>query len=472
MAHRVTTVAVQVMRGKAPGLKTRVTTFAVQVMRSISTGAPGEEVSIPGATVEATGGTLQLIIDELVSMSGGGLTVTGGDLFIPAHVEIEVPAGGAIFSGGSLKIWEGVVISPEPAKILVTGAEPIVILEAGTHATQAGVIALAEIVPDARTSQTGVIAVAEPPPPPSRASQAAVYAMGEIQPGANASQLAWIVLGHQAKCVTSLCQIWKIKRRDGKIYRYTSLDRDLFFGGHTYKSCGSFDPSAADNTSKIGETGSQTLTGIISDDGITEAEVFGGLFDDAFVTSTLVSYEDPTFIPVRLASGWIGKVTQGRNYHTFEVLSVSARIDQQALVRVVSPTCSRVFGGLGCGVDVESMKLSGTVGRVLDRGRFFLNVPVADDDGRQWANGRLRFKTGKNAGVVREFKTVDFETGLIVLWSLPGLAPEIGDEIDILPGCDLTREGGCTAYNNRINFGGFPDVPGTDALLETPDAKL
>ena len=44
-----------------------------------------------------------------------------------------------------------------------------------------------------------------------------------------------------------------------------------------------------------------------------------------------------------------------------------------------------------------------------------------------------------------------------------------GDAVDLTPGCDFTYDGtqGCVFWENEVNFGGFPDVPGADALSIT-----
>lgn len=435
---------------------------------------PKVDIAVPREQLRLIGSVPDVTIDNgPIFGLPGELTFTGYAPDFQSTTDIPVLSGELVFSGASPIVSAGASIEADVGSLIFEGQEPGVLTVIGTLASQLGVLAVADTgPPPMRASQVAVMAVAEPPPPPVRASQVAFMAIGEVVPDVCMSQVAALVIGHQTDCVTSLCQIWKITRRDGKVYRYTSLDRDLVFGGKVYKACGSLDPSASDNSSVMGSVGSQTLTGIIRDDGISEAELFGGLFDDAYVTSDLVSFDDPTFVPRRLASGWIGQITQGRVVHSLEVVSIGARIEQQALVRVVSPTCSHKFGDAGCGVNVEAMKIPAEITRVMDRGLFYVSVVNPGEDARQWANGRVRFLDGVNAGVVREFKSIDFATGLLSLWALTGLAPAPGDKIEILPGCDLTREGGCTAYANIINFGGFPDVPGTDAVLETPNAKI
>jgi uncharacterized phage protein (TIGR02218 family) len=48
---------------------------------------------------------------------------------------------------------------------------------------------------------------------------------------------------------------------------------------------------------------------------------------------------------------------------------------------------------------------------------------------------------------------------------------QLGDEYEARPGCDKTPETCKTKFSNFANFGGFPDVPGRDAISKTPDSK-
>lgn len=434
--------------------------------------APALDIFPITGSLILTGSVPEIIADLSVNPLSAALVITGDTPTVHTETIIAPPAGSLTLTGQTPIVSVGVYVAPLAASLVITGQEPSVYTQSGTVASQVAMLSLSEVVPNAVASQIAALALAQPPAPPMRASQVAAMALAEVVPDVCASQAAILVLGYSSKCVTQNCQIWTITRRDGKVYRYTSLDRNLTYGGHVYKACGSMDPSASQNGATLGEVGSQSLTGLITDDGITEAELFGGLFDDAFVTTYLIDWSAPTIPPRRLASGWVGRVSQGPAFHTMEVLSVGARLEQTALVQVVSPSCRWQFGDSRCGVNVEAMKLPATIRRVINRGDLVLNIATPPDDGRIWASGRIRFLDGPCAGMVCEYKGVDFATGQIVLWSPAGLLPSAGNAVEVLPGCDLTRGGGCKAYNNRINFGGFADVPGADAILETPDAKI
>ena len=316
-----------------------------------------------------------------------------------------------------------------------------------------------------------VALVLQAPTVPSRITQAvALVSEPGIRP-ARITQAVSLVLAQAEACITTRAQIWTIRRRDGVVFSFTSHDQPIRRFGRIYTPCRSLDPSASENASTLGSVGNIELTGIIDDSSITEADLYGGKFDDAFVTVDLVDWSSRAADAIRIASGWTGELSQGDQGFQMEVLGAGSRLDQQALVQMIAPGCRWIFGSPQCGKNIEALKMTGEVTSAKSRGSMI--ATLSDDGaGRQWQNGTVRFTTGENAGQSVEIKTVDFGTGAIVLWASPAFIPAPGDEFDMLPGCDLAKTGGCTLYANVINFGGFPDVPGQDSLLETPDAKF
>ncbi|MEG0818335.1 MAG: DUF2163 domain-containing protein [Brevundimonas sp.] len=321
-----------------------------------------------------------------------------------------------------------------------------------------------------RISQA-VALILQAPVVPSHLTQAvALVSEPGIRP-ARITQAPALVLVQAESCSTTRAQIWTIRRRDGVVFSFTSHDQPIRRFGRTYTPCRSLDPSASENASTLGSVGNIELTGIIDDASISEADLYGGKFDDAFVTVDLVDWSDRAADAIRIASGWTGELSQGDEGFSMEVLGAGSRLDQQALVQMIAPGCRWIFGSPQCGKDKEALKMTGTVTTAKSRGAL-VAVLSNDGAGRQWENGTVRFTSGANAGQSVEIKTVDFGTGAVVLWAAPAFIPAPGDAFDMLPGCDLAKTGGCTLYANVINFGGFSDVPGQDSLLETPDAKF
>ena len=292
-------------------------------------------------------------------------------------------------------------------------------------------------------------------------------------------------------CVAETCQIWKITRRDGTVFRYTSHSGDLDLFGYSWKACLSLMNSATQSSAELGQAGDFTLEGIISDDGVSEDDLYGGLFDDAFVECWRVDWGTTGTMPLRLFAGWVGDMQFSvENGLKMSALGPSHRLEQNSITQVIAPACRWVFGSVECGFDREAIKLTGSVVSAIDRGALTASLS-GGDGGFFWNGGLLRFTSGANIGQELEVKEVAFgDTGStgtatgsasgtgsgatqIVLWALAPLLMAPGDTFDLLPGCDKAKDSdtGCQLYDNKINHGGFPDVPGEDALTDTPNAK-
>lgn len=108
------------------------------------------------------------------------------------------------------------------------------------------------------------------------------------------------------------------------------------------------------------------------------------------------------------------------------------------------------------------------VGTLITRKRLTIVVdePRAIDD--WFRGGALVFETGDNVGRAHEIRTWDGDLALLVAYlDLPFL-PNPGDRIRLYAGCnkrlgDEDAPGDCNEkFNNVINFGGDPFVPGED----------
>lgn len=309
--------------------------------------------------------------------------------------------------------------------------------------------------------------------PAARTTQAVRLVAGEIHADARVTQAVRITVAGAVPCVTYWCQCWKITRRDGTVFLFTSLDEDFQWGAELYKSCRSLDPSASQSSTDLGAAGSIELRGIISDRSITEADIYGGRFDDAYVEVWLVPYQGSDY-PKRIAAGWAGNLGHGEQGFTLDVTGPGARLSQKPLVQPYTPSCRWNFGSPQCGVDAEAIKATGEVTGARGRGALEGTMTSVASGDVQWVNAKLRWTSGRNDGTECEIKTVVFASGddgvSIVLWALCESVPSAGDTFDLVPGCDFIRDGGCTLYANVINFGGYPDVPGNDSINETPDA--
>lgn len=294
--------------------------------------------------------------------------------------------------------------------------------------------------------------------------------MGE----ARATQIAVLVIEGYEPPLTFDCQLWKITRLDGTIFGFTSHDEDVTWGGLTYKACKSLQASAIETGAFMDAPGNLDLKGIITDDTITEADLFGGLFDGAQVEIWRVGWQGDQR-PVRLTAGLGGTVTQNDQEFELEVLTDRARLEQQALLETITASCRYLLGSTRCGVDLDSLAADSTVTAIASRSaysssqrRVFYDTARAEASG-YWALGEIVWTSGANAGLSSEVK--DFEAGEFILWEPMPYPIAVGDAYTIKPGCDRLAPTCKSKFSNYTNFGGFPDVPGKDALMQTPTAK-
>ena len=357
--------------------------------------------------------------------------------------------------------------SPDPQDLEIVGYAPALVEQ--KNVSQLPVMALGRGAPSAAASQLPVMIGATISPDAS-VSQMALLSLAEIVPPVAASQAAILILAGDAPCLTRRCQLWRITRTDGEVFRYTSLDRDFLWGTETFKACASLQPSASESESTLDAAGSIELEGLIDDEGITAEDLYSGKFDDAYVEVWLVPYEGPTDYTRRLAAGWTGTLSMGDATFRMEVLGPSSKLKQTSLVETYTAACRFEFGDQRCGFDRETTKVAGSVLEASTRAEFIVQL-AAEDTSTTWENGKLVWLTGANAGQTVEIKSLDLSSGLLSLWVTCWFVPQPGDTFSAYPGCDHTFDGGCTLYANTLRYGGFKDIPGNDALQETPVAK-
>jgi uncharacterized phage protein (TIGR02218 family) len=345
------------------------------------------------------------------------------------------------------------------------------------YVSEAFVSAVCLINSPPRVSEAYVSAVVHVKSPP-RVSEAFMSAVVKVQAGALVTEAFLQALVYRAPCASNRADFWKITRTDGQVFAFTSHDEDVTWGNVTYRHCGSLQDSAAESDSDIASVGSVSLMGLITDDAITEDDLYAGRFDDAYVESWQAPWGDQadSAAPFMVASGWTGKVSRRINSWSAEVLGASAKLGQTALVDFFQPGCRWVFGSPstaeqpGCGIDAQAFRQFGiAVEAIVGRGIINFAPEAIPSMDALWNNGTLIWTYGRNTGIQLQIETMDWASGVLSLWDLMPFPAQPGDTFDIIPGCSYDRPG-CKVYNNYDNYGGYPDVPGPDALQQNADA--
>lgn len=339
--------------------------------------------------------------------------------------------------------------------------------------TQVATLYLYAEASPARLTQAATLVLYEESAP-ARVTQITSLVLVEDIPEARVTQTPILVLHDQIPCVQKWAQCWKITRRDGVVLGFTGCDQTVSFGGVDYIPCGSLMSSAMQYSAAIGEAGNQELLGLIDSDLITARDLAAGLYQGAEVEIWLYPYENTTGqTMIRASSGYVTSTSQGDVGYKAEVMTDGQRLMQTAVTNRYTPSCRWEFGDARCGINPGIYEETATVTETVDklarigasRRQFVTTLAAADGD---YIAGKITWLTGPNAGQIIDVK--DNQGGLVTLWDTTIADIQVGDEFKLNRGCQRTAEA-CKGYDNYINFGGFPSIPGRDSMLETPDAK-
>lgn len=342
---------------------------------------------------------------------------------------------------------------------------------ADSRITQAATLALGEYEAESQITQAATLVLFQPTAQ-SQITNNVNLVLAEYEAENQITQAATLVLAVSAPCITREVQCWRIERTDGVVYGFTTHDQDVTYRGVTYKACDGISTSATSQSVFGGaSSGDIEARGILSQI-VTDFDLYRGLYDGAIVVVELVDWQ--TLEGRTLTRGLVSKTQQGLTSYNMTAITAGARLQQQPLLEVYSPLCRYQLGDARCTVDLSGLTVSSTVEAVsapnvvtLAKRRQFVDASLTESSpGLNYANGNITWTSGNNSGVVSEVKSVI--DGVVTLWYPLPFDIEVGDGFDIVPGCDKTETTCRDEYDNIINFGGFPDVPGTDFLNKPP----
>lgn len=294
---------------------------------------------------------------------------------------------------------------------------------------------------------------------------------------------------HLREPVTTLAVCWRIQKSTGELVLGTQHDRDITVAvsqhpivdlAGTYRAQAAITGSdvrsasdmSVDNMEVEGATASSevdTSSEVIID--LTVHDIEAGTLDNAPVTVFLVNWNDPDAGQAILRRGQLGALARDSDgrYRT-EVRGLSQLLSQN-IGFIYQETCNVVrFGDARCGFDVDSIRIESLITAVSSNKQFAIAEPGTAPPAGYPLGGEVLFLTGGNAGYTREVKSTTVAGGSLTVELYEELPEdiEVGDEIQLTPGCDR-RWSTCRQYNNLPNFRGWGVyIPGTLAMMRGP----
>lgn len=270
---------------------------------------------------------------------------------------------------------------------------------------------------------------------------------------------------HLATNTHTRCTMLRLDLHDGTVLAITDHDRDIDFdlgdGSATYSAATGIFPSDLSlscgfDADEIEVTGPINAT-------VTKAAVVGGRYDGATARLFQVNWATLTG-QIKLMKGFVALAEVIGGTFKFTIHSEVSKF-AKTIGRVITGYCDADFGDARCGYTVTPV--AATVTAVTDERNFAVSFSgtYAND---YFNRGTVTFTSGNLAGT-RPVEVFDWTSGgLVALWGPLAEAPEIGDTLELRQGCAKTRSA-CLAFDNVVNFRGFPDVPGSDQVLKYPN---
>lgn len=255
----------------------------------------------------------------------------------------------------------------------------------------------------------------------------------------------------------------------GDVVRYTDHDKILKVGADDYIPALTIARQTTKSTTAP-VTQSQKL--LLEDFFLTKQDASDGALDGAKTTVAITSWADPSVGTYLVAEGSVGESQVGDVHVDAEIRS---KVDQlrQTIIGTYGTACDvNVLGDARCKVNLAPFTFSATVTALVgtDNDQFDAAALSAQPD--NWFQfGQFVWTSGANVTVVpfNQVKAHTQETGagrITLVFPAPRTI-QIGDGFDVVAGCDKAKATCINKFDNILNFRGFPDVPGQNAILRS-----
>ena len=182
----------------------------------------------------------------------------------------------------------------------------------------------------------------------------------------------------------------------------------------------------------------------------------GGLvqLERAFMGADAGGYGDTSAGTVILFSGRISDIDCSRTGVEMKCRSHLELLNIQMPRRLWQSSCTHVFGDAMCLFNRSSLAAMFSAAN----GSTTTVIQGAPTTATPYAQGTIIGITGGNAGYSRTISSfVSGGTLTVKLAFLSSVA--VGDQFQLLPGCDRTLATCTNVFNNALHFGGFPYIP-------------
>ncbi len=271
---------------------------------------------------------------------------------------------------------------------------------------------------------------------------------------------------------------YRMTRTDGTIYRFTTANHNITFGGETFETMGGgVDPS--NRRKEIGLSGHSIETqGYIDSASITEEDIIAGKFRNCKVEEYIVHPMFPWVDQQKISQYVLGEMSFTGHSWNADLKSLTSQLKQKT-GNTFQVLCNNSFGDTQCAIVKATWTITPvTVSGVSDRSAFdavdvdigstLAGKTIADDF---FNDGEVIWLTGDNAGITSRVASYVHTDRVFGLYQSAPFTIQAGDTFTLIRGCNKILDEDCyDIYDNVENMDAHPWMPGPDKEFQTPPA--
>jgi uncharacterized phage protein (TIGR02218 family) len=157
---------------------------------------------------------------------------------------------------------------------------------------------------------------------------------------------------HLAGDALTLATLWRVTRVDGALFTFTDHDRDIVYGGDTYRAALGYRRAAVSSGADLAVDETE-LEGLLDAASITEADLRAGRWDGAEVRIFLVNWANLANGEIKVRRGTLGEVTlRDDGSYRAELRGLAQRL-QAPIGSLYQPECRADLGDAKCKIPLR-----------------------------------------------------------------------------------------------------------------------
>ena len=259
----------------------------------------------------------------------------------------------------------------------------------------------------------------------------------------------------------NIVKCYNIFLKSGEKLYFTQNSNNIIFDNNTYIPNNGIEGNIINNGINL-EIENTDIKGFIDSETINHNDILSGKFDNAEIEIFLLDLNLNE--KVSIFNGYIANISYQNNIFIANIKNKTLLLEK-IIGDTYSPLCRCCFCDKKCGLNKDNYTIKGVISEIINQLEFNTNTEkIINKDNNYFTNGIIKMINGKNNGITTEVKkSVNNYIGL--KFKFP-FEINVGDQFEIIAGCDKEFYTCCSKFDNAINFRGEPNLPRSEKVFK------